>query len=431
MASQSSKRRRSLLSWMRNPLRSPFRRRVAKAVDNSNTARLIESINHRLAFMAPGDDPDALMKVGSREDARALFVHELNTILPRIEIFRAFRDAGAEGRANPLDEIVRRIEKLQLTVDAIRLDQLKENDVRREVQASLTGMLAETAGPFGSIDARLDHLQARIDGVARRVAVPLDDSILVRTEAGYILVPMEDPALVAMLVEASEYSEAGMIAVARSLVADGDTVIDVGANIGLVTLPLARQVGESGRVIAVEPSSRSATLLERSVALNGLAGRVAIEQCAAGSDEGQATLHIPTICGQASLLDIPEDARAEMVRVRRVDALVPVGSPVKLVKIDVEGFELEAWRGMARIVEENDDLAVIVEFGPSHLKRSETAIEEWLREFTLPGFTAYEINEFDGSIRKLRPVCELARVFTLNLLLLRRPVGDYPQLNME
>lgn len=431
MASQSSKRRRSLLSWMRNPLRSPFRRRVAKAVDNSNTARLIESINHRLAFMAPGDDPDALMKVGSREDARALFVHELNTILPRIEIFRAFRDAGAEGRANPLDEIVRRIEKLQLTVDAIRLDQLKENDVRREVQASLSGMLAETAGPFGSIDARLDHLQARIDGVARRVAVPLDDTILVRTEAGYILVPMEDPALVAMLVEASEYSEAGMIAVARSLVADGDTVIDVGANIGLVTLPLARQVGESGRVIAVEPSSRSATLVERSVSLNGLSARVTIERCAAGADEGEATLHIPTICGQASLLDIPEDARTETVRVRTVDTLLSAGSPVKLVKIDVEGFELEAWRGMARIVEENDDLAVIVEFGPSHLKRSETAIEDWVREFTLPGFTAYEINEFTGAIRKLRSVRELARVFTLNLLLLRRPVGDYPQLNME
>ncbi|MGX1305303.1 FkbM family methyltransferase [Amorphus suaedae] len=430
MASQSSKRRRSLLSWMRNPLRSPFRRRVAKAVDQSNTARLIESINHRLAFMAPGDDPDALMNVGSREDARALIVHELNTILPRIEIFRAFRAAGAEQQANPLEDLVRRIEKLQLTVDAIRLEQVKENHLGRDIQAFLTDMRTN-AGRFDSINERMDHLQARVDGVARRVAVPLDDTILVRTEAGYILVPMEDPALVAMLVEASEYSEAGMIAVARSLVADGDTVIDVGANIGLVTLPLARQVGESGRVIAVEPSSRSATLVERSVSLNGLSGRVTIERCAAGADDGEATLHIPTICGQASLLDIPEDARTETVRVRTVDALLPAGSPVKLVKIDVEGFELEAWRGMARIVEENDDVAVIVEFGPSHLKRSDTAIEDWLREFTLPGFTAYEINEFTGAIRELRSVRELARVFTLNLLLLRRPAGDYPQLNME
>lgn len=66
----------------------------------------------------------------------------------------------------------------------------------------------------------------------------------------------------------------------RRFVQKDDVVIDIGANIGAHTLPLAQKVGENGRVIAVEPTMWASQKLRNSVALNkGLSSRIEIKQC--------------------------------------------------------------------------------------------------------------------------------------------------------
>ena len=70
----------------------------------------------------------------------------------------------------------------------------------------------------------------------------------------------------------------------------------------------------------------------------------------------------------------------------------------------------------------------MVEFGPEHLKRAGVSIDDWLSEFLLPGFSAYEIDEIEGSLRPLRPRKDLERVASLNLLLTRQPASAFPDL---
>src|SRR5947209_3841260 len=75
----------------------------------------------------------------------------------------------------------------------------------------------------------------------------------------------DDIGLVVLLTGSFERAE---IETARAETKAGTTAIDVGANVGIFTVPLALAVGADGRVIAVEPAGENVAQLERNVALN-------------------------------------------------------------------------------------------------------------------------------------------------------------------
>jgi FkbM family methyltransferase len=302
-------------------------------------------------------------------------------------------------------------------------------DLLRSAVESLTGLVGERMDLLrGTAEGLTGLVGERTELLLRRVAVPLGDAVLMRMPEGYLLVPTEDVALLIAMVESGGRLEPGTVAVMQAILREGDVVLDVGANIGLTVIPAARRVGTSGRVIAVEPASRVMGLLRRSLAMDGLDGRVTLHACAAGEAAGRAVLNIGPISGHSSLLGLPGAERTEEVEVRALDELVEPGTPVRLVKIDVEGYEPEAWRGMRRIVAENPALAVLAEFGPEHLRRAGISPEDWMGLFTGAGFTAFEVEEATGMLRPVRPVGALALLHSVNLLMLRQPPSAYPEL---
>jgi len=171
----------------------------------------------------------------------------------------------------------------------------------------------------------------------------------------------------------------------------GDVFIDGGANIGLFTLVAAKQVGPLGRVIAVEPGPVCSSL-ERNVELN-LFDNVDIVQVALGSTSSVRTLTVfegdcaglssfaPGITGGVSM-DVP---------VRRLDDLVPpeLVRRVRLVKLDLEGAEVDALRGATRLLE-TSRADFLVEVEPAHLSRqgaSSDQLLEFFRDFDRSDFT--------------------------------------------
>jgi len=154
----------------------------------------------------------------------------------------------------------------------------------------------------------------------------------------------------------------------------------------------ARAVGSSGRIMAFEPLPRLAHLLQRSMHLNFGPARVTVRPVACGDREGNASLHVGLILGHSSLLPLESALKTVDVQVVALDDEIAPGSAVAVVKIDAEGYELQVWRGMQRIVRDNPDLKVIVEFGPSHLERAQVSIAEWFAEFRANGFSPYEID---------------------------------------
>ncbi len=311
------------------------------------------------------------------------------------------------------------------TLDALA----RQAEMARTERAGILDMLKQHA-------AKLDALGGRVELALTELAVmpvpaPIGGDLMFRTPFGIVFAPADDVRLVAALWHMHGQLEPGTVSVMRTLLEAGDRAIDVGAHIGLTLLPMAQAVGPAGHVVAIEPGSRASGALRKAVVANGLEDRVELQFCAAGADEGAGSLQIGEVLGHSSLLDLPEAGSAEAVTVRPLDALVPSGQSVRLVKIDAEGYELQVWRGMRRILRDSPGLVAIVEFGPSHLRRAGVSTADWTGAFEAEGFTPYEIDESRAIVRRLRPLRDLDSVESVNLLMLRRPISEFPQLPFE
>jgi FkbM family methyltransferase len=134
-------------------------------------------------------------------------------------------------------------------------------------------------------------------------------------------------------------------------VTDGDTVVDVGAHVGHHALVAARRAGRDGRVITIDPQPYNADRISRHAALNGLANMTTI-CAAAGTDDRFIKLPVQSKRDRSRLsLHEPEPndlAFSVEVPLRRLDASVAQHGihKIALLKIDVEGYELEVLQGL-------------------------------------------------------------------------------------
>jgi FkbM family methyltransferase len=137
----------------------------------------------------------------------------------------------------------------------------------------------------------------------------------------------------------------------RQYVARGDVVYDIGANMGYVSLSLAKRVGERGRVIAFEPVPRNVDLLRRNIEENKLTN-VELLAVAASDNCGEAVIRIAESLSTASLIWHGDNPSAVELVIKTVviDDLVGTGElpEPNFVKIDVEGAEGQVLQGMRR-----------------------------------------------------------------------------------
>ena len=131
----------------------------------------------------------------------------------------------------------------------------------------------------------------------------------------------------------------------RAYLKPGDLVIDVGANIGDTALTSSLQIGDNGKIWAVEPHPRTFAFLTANINLNH-ALNIAPINCAVGEAIGEVTF--------------ADDRRDDMNRVgngslkvpvRRLDEIVDCRDAIALLKVDVEGYELPVFAGASEILD--------------------------------------------------------------------------------
>ena len=149
----------------------------------------------------------------------------------------------------------------------------------------------------------------------------------------------------------------------RRLARPGTTAVDAGANVGLFTVPLALAVGSEGRVLAFEPAPETVVRLHENLRRNGL-GNVSVFEAALGGERGAATLLLADDSAYNSTATTPTAADSVVVEVpvvRLDDVWAEAGRPeVSVLKIDVEGAELDVLEGAGELVRSSRP-AVLVE----------------------------------------------------------------------
>jgi len=187
----------------------------------------------------------------------------------------------------------------------------------------------------------------------------------------------------------------------------GDVCLDVGAHIGYYTLLASKLVGATGHVYAFEPSPVNYRSLSGNLARNNVAN-VTASNVAVGASSGQAILHEGpgTNTGRATVTPISDDdasadRRDVIVDVRPIEEIVSKDDlpRIRLVKIDVEGSELDVLRSLEPVLAAGQPITLLLEFtaGWSDDAHAGAYVEELCRRHGLARYrlmTGYTLRHF-------------------------------------
>lgn len=197
--------------------------------------------------------------------------------------------------------------------------------------------------------------------VVQRLAGASEEDRWTKVSGGVILAPMDD-----YVGRAAYYAgelDRKITWICRRLLKAGATALDIGANIGMVTVSMAALVGETGRVYSFEPNPALVRRLRQTIDRNGFQ-QVTLHPVALGPQECSLDLRVPKInAGSGSLVrnsDCSECATVS-VPVKKLSDIGKEIDTVQLMKMDVEGYEAEVLKGGHEFLERVHPDAILFE----------------------------------------------------------------------
>ena len=250
------------------------------------------------------------------------------------------------------------------------------------------------------IDNHLAYLVGRAPAYYDTRVVPLGDDTALALLHGRILIYVDtrgaDLAPHVMMFGIWEPSYTQLF---QRLIRPGDTVLDIGAHHGVYTLIGAFATGAGGRLHAFEPNPRFAGLLRRSIAANGLGGIATLHEAAVGAEAAETELRWQWDYGGGGHLAIagrrgnPALERSP-VQVVALDEVFPDPAfTVDVIKMDVEGTETFAVRGMRALLARSPRVRLMLEFAPQMLAGHGGPAPELVQELGALGFRFWSIGD--------------------------------------
>ncbi len=183
--------------------------------------------------------------------------------------------------------------------------------------------------------------------------------------------------------------ESSETALLRFALKKGMCFVDVGANLGYYSTLASQAVGESGRVIAIEPDPYNYMLLSSNTLRNHLKN-VSLHNLALGSSPGSGLLHLSSDnLGDHRLFGSDDSRKNIRVRIETLDNLLSsLNARPDFIKMDVQGFEYHVTQGMRKTLADDRPLVVMSEFWPSGLAEAGSSPLEFFSLMESFGFKA-------------------------------------------
>jgi FkbM family methyltransferase len=175
----------------------------------------------------------------------------------------------------------------------------------------------------------------------------------------------------------------------EALPLEGTTVLDIGANIGANTVPLARAVGEQGTVIAFEPQRIPFQQLCGTAILNGFSNIVALRK-AVGDSVGHVELErVDYFANQVNVGNAGLGRGGDIIEMTTIDSLALNG--VSFIKLDIQGSETAAIRGARQTLETSRPF-LFLEIEEGQLVQRGSSAQELVSEILSLGYDLLHIN---------------------------------------
>jgi FkbM family methyltransferase len=197
-----------------------------------------------------------------------------------------------------------------------------------------------------------------------------------------------------------------LMAVLEARLAEGGTLIDAGAHVGLVSVPIALRT--KARVIAIEPAPLNAECLRRNARHHGVAERIELHELALSNEAGEVMFRLcADNSGDHHVVAAAGAPADDVVHVRgaRLDDVIDASALPKpiVLKLDLQGAEVKALIGAARTLPHV--AAVVLEYWPAGVLRAGDQPE--LLETLLSGFGNAALLRQDGGALEHKPCAEL------------------------
>ena len=188
------------------------------------------------------------------------------------------------------------------------------------------------------------------------------ETVILDTLYGFqmIIDPVKDNGVERSIYYTGTY-EKGTLYILKNILKEGDVFVDVGANIGLMSILASQVVSNSGKVFAFEPNPNTLEILKKNIELNEVSN-IEASSYAIGSKIESSKIYDRWNAnrGSASLIKPDYETTSYDINVIRLtDYFETRGEKITAIKLDIEGYELEALKGALEILKKMSPMLII------------------------------------------------------------------------
>jgi len=188
----------------------------------------------------------------------------------------------------------------------------------------------------------------------------------------------------------------------KQIIKNGDTVLDLGANIGVYTLIFAKLVGKSGHVFAFEPDPTNFEILSKNVKENKHENVTLVQKAVSEKNDRIKLFVSKRNHASHRIFDSEEKRNSIEVDVITLDTYFKkIKNPINFIKMDVEGVEGATLLGASNIIKNSKDLVIMMEYFPKWIRKYGMNPEEILDSLIEKKFKLFNINQKE---RKIFPI---------------------------
>jgi len=222
----------------------------------------------------------------------------------------------------------------------------------------------------------------------------------VKREIGGIILSLDPASAFGRCLITSGYYEPGMTAAIEDLLSEGDTFIDLGGNEGYFSVIAAKKVGKTGKVFCLEPQERLWSTIFRNLYYNDITQCVLLPYAISNSRGVAKIVLAPSLNTGASSLAKSNRSlcwpKQEVISCSLDEISHSYEmNRVKLIKIDIEGYELNALHSAADLLTKKKIRNILIEIHPHQLRLLKQTPEEVFELLTGYGYTHTQLHGVD------------------------------------